>query len=60
MTNRQRAELEITEFTGLYPDTELDGIPVSVWEKVKQGVKLADAYGEYEKALDKALSALEG
>lgn len=49
MTKEQRAELEIAEFTRLYPDTELDGIPVSVWERVKTGEKLADAYGSYEK-----------
>ena len=53
MTNKQRAELEIAEFTGLYPDTELDSIPVSVWERVKTGVNLTDAYGDYEKMMKK-------
>ncbi len=54
MTNRQRAELEITEFTELFPETELDSIPVSVWEDVKSGVKLADAYGKYSDAKKEA------
>ena len=49
MTDNDRAEVEIAEFTELYPDTELDSIPLSVWESVKEGIKLSDAYGEYEK-----------
>ena len=47
MTNRQRAELEITEFSKIFPDAELDSIPLSVWEDVKSGVRLAEAYGKY-------------
>ena len=50
MTNRQRAELEIAEFTEIFPDAELDNIPVSVWEDVRGGMKLADAYGKYHDA----------
>ena len=49
MTDNDRAEVEIAEFSELYPDTELDSIPLSVWESVKEGIKLSDAYGEYEK-----------
>lgn len=59
MTGQKRAELEIAEFTGLYPDTELDSIPVSVWEKVKTGQKLADAYGAYEKERKKLYADAE-
>lgn len=47
MNSRQRAEAEITEFSEAFPDTELDSVPLSVWEEVKKGVKLADAYGKY-------------
>ncbi|MBR4255827.1 MAG: hypothetical protein IKQ18_01585 [Clostridia bacterium] len=49
MPENDRAEIEIAEFTELYPDTELDSIPITVWEKVKAGTKLSDAYSEYEK-----------
>lgn len=47
MTNRQRAELEITEFTYAFPYAELDSIPLHVWEDVKSGTKLKDAYEKY-------------
>ena len=47
MTNRQRAELEITEFSKTFPDADLDSVPLSVWEDVKNGVKLTEAYGKY-------------
>ena len=47
MNNRARADKEITEFTALFPDTDIDSVPLSVWESVKTGVRLADAYGKY-------------
>ena len=57
MTNRQRAELEITEFTKAFPDAELDSIPLSVWNEVKSGVRLADAYGKYSEQKQKYYDA---
>ena len=57
MTNRQRAELEITEFTDAFPDAELDDIPQSVWEEVRSGVKLKDAYGKYSDAVKRSYEA---
>ena len=47
MNGMKRAEFEIAEFTEMFPDTELDSVPASVWEEVKSGVKLASAYGKY-------------
>ncbi|MBO4422088.1 MAG: hypothetical protein J5879_01510 [Clostridia bacterium] len=57
MTLNQRAEEEIAEFSDLYPDTDLDSVPGSVWEDVKQGKRLALAYGEYEENRQRSYEA---
>lgn len=44
-----RAEAEIAEFSEKFPDTDIDCVPGSVWEKVRAGVKLSDAFGEYDR-----------
>ena len=48
MDMKQRAELEIEEFSEKFPDIGLDGVPQSVWDKVKDGENLSAAYGKYD------------
>ena len=57
MNGKQRANEEITEFTELYPNTDLDSIPQFIWEQVRSGERLAEAYGKYAK--DRQRSAAE-
>ena len=47
MDSRQRAETEIAEFSERFPETDLDTVPQEVWESVKTGVALADAYADH-------------
>ena len=47
MDNRQRAEIEISEFSERFPETDLDTVPQEVWDSVKTGVALADAYADH-------------
>ncbi|MBO4870341.1 MAG: hypothetical protein J5585_11595 [Clostridia bacterium] len=46
--DRSRAESEIALFSEQYPDTDLDSVPDRVWESVKEGVSLCDAYRRYD------------
>lgn len=56
----KRFDEEIAEFSYLFPDTDPDDVPYSVWEKVKKGMTLAKAYGEYvEKEAEKQAKAFE-
>jgi hypothetical protein len=48
MELKQRAELEIEEFSEKYPDIGLDSVPQSVWDKVKDGENLSSAYKAYD------------
>lgn len=59
MTNRQRAELEIAEFTKVFPDTDLDSIPENVWEDVKSGNSLLSAYKKYADEKEKEYAAAD-
>lgn len=42
---------EVSSFKELFPDVELDDIPQSVWEQVKNGTPLNASYALYEKRL---------
>ena len=44
---KTRFDSEIEEFTERFPEDDLDLIPEHVWDDVKKGKKLADAYAEY-------------
>ena len=46
--DRSRAESEIALFSERYPDADLDSVPDRVWESVKEGVSLCDAYRRYD------------
>ncbi len=46
--DKTRFDAEIEEFTEKFPDGDLDAVPEYVWQKVKEGRKLAEAYSEYE------------
>ncbi len=45
----EKAMSEYNEFFGLYPDTDIKGIPDSVWKSVDSGVPLAAAYALCER-----------
>jgi len=49
--SNRRAEEEIARFTEKYPDTDLDSVPESVWNRVKEGADLSEAYGAHRKKL---------
>ena len=44
---KTRFDDEIAEFTERFPEDDLDAIPEFVWEEVKKGAKLSDAYASY-------------
>ncbi len=46
---RERFERELAEFFDKYPQADPDDIPQSVWEKVKEGQSLTEAYEAYAK-----------
>lgn len=43
----ERFSNETEEFYEKYPTVDLDDVPKSVWESVKGGKSLSDAYGEH-------------
>ncbi len=43
---------EVSDFSLLFPDVDLDEIPESVWESVKKGTALSASYALYEKRMD--------
>lgn len=45
----QRISEELGEFHLLFPETEIQALPESVWEQVKNGIPLSAAYALYEK-----------
>lgn len=45
---RQRQEQDIQEFVRRYPNLDYKTIPQSVWNQVRQGSLLVDAYSRYE------------
>lgn len=53
MTKEQRAETEIEEFSAKFPETDLDDVPESVWESVKNGTALCAAYEEFAESSKK-------
>ena len=44
---KKRFDKEIAEFTERFPDGDLDLIPERIWDEVKNGKNLADAYASY-------------
>lgn len=52
--SERRLDTELFEFTEMFPDTDLDDIPDTVWQRVKEGVTLAGAYGEYVKQIEES------
>ena len=42
---------EVSDFSLLFPDVELNDVPESVWESVKKGTALSASYALYEKRL---------
>ncbi len=44
---KTRFDDEIAEFTEKFPEDDLDAIPGYVWDEVKKGTKLSDAYASY-------------
>ncbi len=43
---------EVSDFSLLFPDVELNDVPESVWESVKKGTALSASYALYEKRLE--------
>lgn len=53
-TEKTRFDSEIGEFTEKFPDADLDSIPEYVWQDVKKGKPLAEAYSVYAEEKKKA------
>lgn len=43
---------EVSDFSLLFPDVELNDVPECVWESVKKGTALSASYALYEKRLE--------
>lgn len=48
----ERLERELIEFGEFFPDVKLSAIPQSVWEEVKKGISLSEAFARYKKGAD--------
>ena len=42
---------EISDFNSLFPEVDINSVPDSVWESVKQGIPLCASYAVYEKRI---------
>lgn len=47
-TARRRQEQDVRNFLQKYPNVDTKTIPASVWQEVRKGELLVDAYGRYE------------
>ncbi len=60
---QQSMDADIANFTKQFPNIKAEDIPQSVWDSVRNGVSLVDAYGSYDRnnlrgQLDKAMEEI--
>ncbi len=53
LNNNERFGTETEEFFEKYPTIDLDSVPSSVWEQVKDGKNLSSAYGDFTDRCEK-------